>query len=155
MGELAEIFTSLVGILRTILEVALMTVILEGLIGIIMPMFGTALTVLVIAGIRHLLSRTKDQRVREALRIVREVALDVVAKVSQQQADAMKASGSWEGGKLSAEQRLKLRELAIEGMLRALPDYVVDSLRKQEVDIQELLIASLESAVRSQKQMGE
>jgi len=49
MGELAEIFTSLVGILRTILEVALMTVILEGLIGIIMPMFGTALTVLVMA----------------------------------------------------------------------------------------------------------
>lgn len=107
---------------------------------------GVALAALVAAGIRYLFARIKNDKLREYGNLLADFAEKAVKSVAQAEADALKEAAT--DGKLTDEEKERLKTTAVDTLKAITPDHVMKFMSKGNSDIDALLSALIESAVK-------
>lgn len=125
----------------------------EGILEQFIPIIGSILTSAVLAGmaalVKYLVSRTRNEKLREALSVVGEIAGETVEALMQSEAEALKEAAA--DGKLSPEDRERLKATAIRTVLEIAPGKTLEYLRRVQVDMDKYLDTAVEAGVRKAK----
>lgn len=128
-----------------------MEIIVSSILEQILAIGGVILAALVAAGIRYVFARIKNDKLRSYGDLLAFYAERTVRAVTQEQADALKEASS--DGKLTDEEKKRLKAVAVDTLRSIVPDAVLAFTKKGKSDLDMLLSTLIESAVKDSKEV--
>lgn len=107
---------------------------------------GVFIAAIIGVGIRYLFHKVKNEKLREYGDLLAFYAEKAVKAVAQAEADVLKEAAA--DGKLSADEKAKLKSSAVDALKAIAPDAILKFMEKGNSDLDKLLEALVESAVR-------
>ncbi len=126
-----------------------MDIMISSILEQILAGLGIITAAIIVAGIRYLLARIKDGRLREYGELLATFAEAAVRAVAQERGDTLKAASP--NGKLSPTHREELKASAMELLKSMTPDAVAKFMTRNKADIDAMMGAMIEAAVRDSK----
>lgn len=111
---------------------------------------GVALAAIIAAGIRHLFAKMKNERLRDYGDLLAGFAETAVKSVAQAEADVLKEAAT--DGKLTDEEKQRLKQTAVDTIKSIAPDVIIKFMSRVNSDVDALLDALIESAVKDSKE---
>lgn len=125
----------------------------EGILEQFIPVIGSILTSIILAGmaalVKYLVSKTKNEKLQSALAVMGDIGLKTVEALMQSEVEVMKERAT--DGKLSEDDRKLLKETAIKTIRQVAPNETLKYLQQKQMDMDRFLNMLVEASVRETK----